>query len=764
MRAAVLGVLVIGSSCAPIADEVIPPLPPGGAKTLLLMRVPDPLDPTSVDGLVMDPEGGLFGWDVNAAPFDLALWFAEDAATLGMPTAKILAHDAKEGGRLPLSTAVYQRASGGEWTLATDHIPALRGFRFPYRNDAPCLGMDVCFADDSTTEEGSFCRPECLPKPEIAPPAPPERPRLNGCPEGWEVHTSTAISALPPIESCSGVRSACGPAERAVIGRGCVAIGRACNGTRWPDPPAGSVLWVANDARAGTGLGTQTAPLLLAEALARASAGDVLALSAGEHRVNGSIDRPVTLYGACTATTTIVDDDAAIDGELTIDGATLKATTVRVGGALHLRGAMIRAAVGTSSITGIVTAEDAIFDTSADVRWHVSGEIEATDVELRTASFDLRGAGARASVSRAVITGSAPLFRVTEGGSIELDTTWVEAARGADVIELAGGTVDLARTRVQGGTIGIHALFGGGDIRLREVWSTNATSFIFGSGSATALFTVDASDWVVTGGANAVAFYDTAAVRLERVAFEGLSDVAIALNTSMTSVFEKSSIEVVDVTATNTGGLIAAITGKVSLMRARVDATIYRVINVESNPARATTKVTVSDLDVSNALSAIVRLQGNGFYTVHDEVQPTLDAVFERVRVRGARGHAILCGKGRSNQRFSDLSISGVKPFDPALSPDNLGCDMYRLFCVGSGVIARPGLAGQLAVDLERFQISNVAATGIDVQLLAAVRARRGDVSADQVGLYYGDAATPWRDRFTDVAWHAPLPVVLHPE
>ncbi len=143
----------------------------------------------------------------------------------------------------------------------------------------------------------------------------PEAPRLNDwtCPSGWEsesvlegepYETSVCTPPAPP--------ASCPDGQMAVLGSSqCVDVGAPCPGGDFAD---GDVYVAPGGAGDGT---SPSSPVgSIAQALANAPTGAIIALAKGTYREAVVLDRPATLRGACARETIIEapspDDDGAV--------------------------------------------------------------------------------------------------------------------------------------------------------------------------------------------------------------------------------------------------------------------------------------------------------------------------------------------------------------------------------------------------------------------------------------------------------------------
>lgn len=169
---------------------------------------------------------------------------------------------------------------------------------------------------------------------EVAPPAPPA---LTPCPLGWrEVQLEPGVPGCEPwpeagAEDCStGLAHFPGEA-------GCAAVGPSCPGGDWPEglPTDGTRVVYASAGAEGGGDGTRERPFAtVAEALAAAGSGDVVALSRGTFDEAVVLGAGETLWGACAAETTISSSvPSGSAGVVTVAGEGARLRGLRVTGA-----------------------------------------------------------------------------------------------------------------------------------------------------------------------------------------------------------------------------------------------------------------------------------------------------------------------------------------------------------------------------------------------------------------------------------------------
>jgi hypothetical protein len=253
---------------------------------------------------------------------------------------------------LPTPDQIYtaQGVNGAapSWTpvhsLADDH--AIASFAIPAFDFERCEQRGGCpLAAPSTV-----CKLPC-PAPDVARPQDPlapdllNPPSLGLCPTGW---SPTSLSGASDVSGCvprsGGLCSLQGTAS--FLGSSsCVAIGDPCPAGDFADVdvlyPNRPKLYVKRGAPAG-GSGTMASPYAsIAEALAAAVAGDVIALSGDVFNETPTITASIAIAGACVGKTTIgaasisaagaeLRDLAIVGGGLTVSGAGVSANLMSV--------------------------------------------------------------------------------------------------------------------------------------------------------------------------------------------------------------------------------------------------------------------------------------------------------------------------------------------------------------------------------------------------------------------------------------------------
>jgi hypothetical protein len=188
----------------------------------------------------------------------------------------------------------------------------------------------------------------------LIPPVAPALPEM-ACADGWRtVMGADGIATCDPWP-VSGRAVCTEPDEVHFPGEpGCARIGSACTADPWASdlPAMGTILFVQAGAAAG-GDGTRAMPYAtIAEAIAAATSGTVIAVARGSYDESVFVPAGVTIWGACVAETRIaatkesgiggtisIDDDGVVVRNVTLGGQRPGVTIV--GGSLELRDVVI---------------------------------------------------------------------------------------------------------------------------------------------------------------------------------------------------------------------------------------------------------------------------------------------------------------------------------------------------------------------------------------------------------------------------------------
>ncbi len=184
------------------------------------------------------------------------------------------------------------------------------------RSLAAIFAIAGCGGDDIEADAGGDAAVDAT-APRVAPPEPPAEPALPevSCPPGWAVaSTPGGLRYCDPFPN--GRRDCEGATMQAPGDAECVPVGPACPSGEWPEglPSDRPIVFVRPG---GSGSGSRAAPYgTIAEAIAAAPAGAILALSKGEHVAPGVLAGSIDMRGACTAETTVRLGDRFVALEL----------------------------------------------------------------------------------------------------------------------------------------------------------------------------------------------------------------------------------------------------------------------------------------------------------------------------------------------------------------------------------------------------------------------------------------------------------------
>jgi hypothetical protein len=338
-------------------------------------------------------------------------------------------------------------------------------------------GGGLADADAAVLPDGSF--PDVGIDFEIAPPDPPEPPalpQLTPCPAGWT--ESMGADGGPSVcEPWLGAVD-CGPQEARFPGEpGCAPIGRACPTRRFAaDIPSGA-LHVDPDAPAG-GDGTVSSPFTtIAEALAAASDGDVIALSVGAHAPPGAIDVAVEIRGACVGQTRIAcdpPDTTTVAVQIRASGTTIRD--------LHLTGCRTGFWIAAEDAPDYAIESVLVTNTSRTALAAFGGNGTLSNFVIRdtrgSAADDQDGrgivvnAGAHVSASRVAVTRAVgfPVWAYGEGALFEVEDIVVRESApsgmsgfdGAGLLSNMGGRIVARRAVLEDNhRTGANAHYGG---------------------------------------------------------------------------------------------------------------------------------------------------------------------------------------------------------------------------------------------------------------------------------------------------------------
>jgi hypothetical protein len=291
----------------------------------------------------------------------------------------------------------------------------------------------ACGDDDGGTASGDGGDPDAdAPLDGIPAPAGPAPPVLTPCPKGWRETTSeSGIATCDPapeegVPDCTGA-TAYFPGET-----GCVDIGNACG----PDlfsgalPSDRAIVHVAPGSVGGDG--TMALPFgRIADGLGAASAGDVVALGRGTFDEEVFVRPGVALWGACAAETTLTVTAASAEYVVRVGGAGSELRDLRLADS-DVRGLWISRTDASLDVSGVLV--EGVREIGVAVVGRLTGrEVVVRDIEGRLADAS-RGWG----------------IDVEIGGTVELDRSAIERARGQAALAAMTGSITLRDSMVRG--------------------------------------------------------------------------------------------------------------------------------------------------------------------------------------------------------------------------------------------------------------------------------------------------------------------------
>ncbi len=548
-------------------------------------------------------------------------------------------------------------------------------------------------------------------------PAPPELPRATPCPDGWR---AVADEGSPDVVTCdpwpeSGRDEGCAADEAHFPGTpGCARIGTECPAAaQWaPDIPAAeTVVYVRSGEPAG-GDGSPARPFpTIAQGVAAAPDRAIVALTEGTYDEILDIRRPLTLWGACTARTTIASSvPHATAATLTFAsraGATLR--NLRVSGA--------RRGVAVAANDPAVTFESVVVDGATELAVVVQqeGSLVAHDLVVRDTApagsfgFGLTVIVGRAELDRAVFerNSSAALYVSDVGSELVASDLVVQGTLPHESDGFAGEGLDL----FLGATADLS----------RAVFSGNRNAGLNVSDSGTVL---TATDLVVTDTRSeestrengyGLALLHEASAEIRRATFERNRTVEILAN-------EGSSLVATDLVVRDTQSRESdGVTGYGLDLWGYATGEIERAAFLRTRGGAvvmAEGELTLSDLVIRDVRSQ----EGNGRFgdgiAIQDGAVVTVRrAALERCRRTGLAAH----GAGTS-LTGEDVAVDDTLEQECA----DAGCED------GPGGTALGAVGG--AAVLTRFRLSGNALCGVQIAADGAVDLHDGEVARNRIG------------------------------
>lgn len=634
---------------------------------------------------------------------------------------------------LPASARVHVRElEGDEWRAITELPPALADFRFKRTTIDECLAEGGCYLSDPAR---SSCVRPCPTPPAPTPPELPAPPNFP-CPPGWEISAPRGDDDAAACEPYAGVRvpNDCPAGSHHLPGTaGCSLIGAACpTGPFAEDLPAGTVYV----APGGGGDGTRAAPYAsIAEAVAAAPEGGTIALAKGELVGGVTIDRPVSLRGACAALTRVV-----ANGETTFvvtsSGAAIADLSARGQAAIVVRGGVLRvsgldldggAFAGLSVVSGEVSGGGLVFD---DGRGGVA--VDGGEARLeRVSGRDLPGAAV--SVTGGSLTLSDFVFDGVDGNVVVVNAGEATLRRGlgrgftfTGVHTSARGVVNIEDVVLRdsaGDNAGGVFVASGGRAFGTRVLIERARGAAIGVSGGEAAFkdtVVRETDSVQSTGqfGHGADAYNGGTLRLERTVFWELRGTGIFALASGTT------IDLKDVVVAETRGWRS--TGEIGVaVRAidsgRIDFERLRVVRAHGFGVVAAAEGIIggTDLTVSDTLPR----DENGAYGRGAEVSGGAQLEVTRAVFERGRSVAVFVLDFGSEVRLTDVRMSGTT----------------ESACVGFS--CNSGLADGISVILgatatvERFEIVDNAQYGVRIVNNPQLTLRDGRIANNAVGI-----------------------------
>lgn len=312
-----------------------------------------------------------------------------------------------------------------------------------------CGDTGAVASEDGGTADGTVDSGDAI---TIVPPAAVAPPNIV-CPEGWsDPGDGTPCEPWPETGP-----EPCGAGQAHLPGSpGCQPIGDPCPAGEWPEglPTDVAIVYV----RAGaTGTGTTSDPFgRIADALASAPSGAIVAVARGSYAEMIALTRPVTLWGACAAQTRLAPTTPSALSIVAIAAAGVVVRDLGIGGA----GRGITIEPSASAMLSGVAIEGA-----SGVGLLVRGDVVARGLVVRgTRPIDDIGvgvtieSGASVELDRAAIEQNRETGMLASGPSASLVARDVvirgtlptsDGANGGGVKALAGAMVSLERIAIE---------------------------------------------------------------------------------------------------------------------------------------------------------------------------------------------------------------------------------------------------------------------------------------------------------------------------
>ena len=599
-------------------------------------------------------------------------------------------------------------------------------------------------------------------------PAPPAPAMLTPCPTGWrEVTAEARTTVCEPWPE--GGRLDCGPGQAHLPGQpACAPVGRACPAGDTPDPlPADrSILHVTADSIGGDG--TVGAPMVLRDAMTRATTGTVVAVAKGTYDQVLLLPAGVTVQGACAAETVLRSTLAsASDAVVTPrgDGTELRDFTlaesprlgviVRGSATIHLAGIVIEGAQamgilvlgGTVTANGLVVRDsrsraDRTFGRALTVQEPGTASVRRALLERnRDFAVGVLGAGGSVTLEETVVRDTQSLeLDYTNGGALvvgdaataQVRTSVFEHNRFATVASLdEGSLVDLEDVVIRDtrpteltGELGrgVLAQLGGSVEGRRLLLERNReVGFYLRSGPASLEDTVVRETLAEESGADyghGVSVSYAASLTARRLALEGnhKSGIFVGDGDATADIEDLIIRDTVGVpeAPTVSSGLMIVDGASVNLSRGVLERNAQVGISSGGAPM---TMVTMTDVEVTETRSHVMTGRvGRGMH-----IQGEVDATMLRVALSQNHGASVAVAGGAS-LRLEEASIH-----------ETLERPCTALGTCGDGAFgALAYLDGQLTMD--RFLVDGSPLCGILVGEGGTVDLSQGEIRNHPIG------------------------------
>jgi hypothetical protein len=593
-------------------------------------------------------------------------------------------------------------------------------------------------------------------------PVPISLVRAQECPTGWTSSTA-GEGARAEVTFCEpwpmGTVTDCGPGQARFVGDAtCRAVGGTCPAGTFPDSVSGVRVLYVDATATGPGSGTSTDPFdQLSAALGTASAGTIIVLGKGTHRVD-YVELPagVEIRGACAAETVLETSHVEAGRALVaLRSGTAMLTNVTLRGSLF--GVVAAGSGSTLQVSGVV----------------LDGVTSLGVLSLAGATVSGRELVVRNLVP--ATDGSANALASSGGGAVALERVLVDGGRGSAVI--AEGAFDVIRLKEAhihdvmpasfGSDVRVVTGFDGARVELTAslIEGSHVVGLVAsGVGTVVSLEAVVIRDVSSTpGNSGGVVVGNGVQATADRLLVEGAASRGLYVSRGASA--EVSDLVVRSTVAGGSGGGILVLSdGSLTLTRAAVldtpgsgllvgsgaSATVMDMLVAGTKPSADMPYgygVLVADrssLDVARlrveqawggvmvGASASADLTDLSLSASRGENEESLvglgliaadasEVTLARAHIDGARVDGILVQDASSVLTGTDVVVANTQRRACAA-----GCTEEY----GSGVVASSGAH----VALRRFQISDNALCGVRVVSRGTMDLQEGEISRNTIG------------------------------